>query len=457
MKLSDLNKYLLKSQKGSALLTVIILLALLFIFFQFFLLYGIFKNKALIEAKNERQCLYNAESAINLISKKAIDSGRYPDSMSVVELPWGDKAKVRFKLFGSLWDVTAESDKVGKGVSFNGLYGQQFPREYNFCVYNANTLTPLFITGNTTITGPIMTNTKGLEFRNLSGNKFTGQVTGKIESKENIELPKFNLDLVKKSLELYNTYLSIPPLPFAYYQTGKPLNRSYKSFSSRESAELSAKQNNITFPITFVSQQNLIIGKGYKLPEKSIFIAKDTLRIKDNVTGQNCVFSADYIEISDSVECSGQFFAKKGLFVSGKPTLSAPTLLFLKGYEETRARKGFITIRGSAQIFGSVVNSTWETLYREDLTRVIIDKNIIIKGFVYSANYLDCTGNIQGTVMTKYFWFYDNPSDYINWLRGGKYSPLIKMDEFKTSFLFENTYSYQKISTLQVRKYHVKK
>lgn len=110
-----------------------------------------------------------------------------------------------------------------------------------------------------------------------------------------------------------------------------------------------------------------------------------------------------------------QFFSSDSIFIKGAQ-FDYPSIICLSVDDTVAANQNkAITIENSV-VNGSVILMTNTSGLSSNRTKIKVDSESKVQGLVYSENNLELNGEIFGTVFTYNFWYYKEPTEYINWL-----------------------------------------
>jgi hypothetical protein len=153
----------------------------------------------------------------------------------------------------------------------------------------------------------------------------------------------------------------------------------------------------LDFPINIYSDSSVVIGGGSSL--------------------KNCIVSSrGSIEINKGCYFEGcQFFSLKNIEVI-QSKLEYPSILaiYVNTYKSS-SYKDVIEL-DSSTVNGSLLLVCAQTGLSQNKSKIEIDDSSRVQGLVYSENYVNISGKISGIIYTNAFWFYKDPSEYINWI-----------------------------------------
>lgn len=131
-----------------------------------------------------------------------------------------------------------------------------------------------------------------------------------------------------------------------------------------------------------------------------------------------------------------QIFSTDSIYIEDSQ-FSYPSVICLSiDDSENDKRDNSIVIENST-INGVVLLMTKTAGLSSNRTKIRINKDSKVQGLVYSENNLELIGEVIGTVFTYNFWFYKEPSEYINWLINTK----VNREELDKWFLLPAAFS----------------
>lgn len=194
----------------------------------------------------------------------------------------------------------------------------------------------------------------------------------------------------------------------------------------------------------------------FKVPGKTIFTENTVLKkpieiysdslivISKNCTLENILlFSTGAIIIEEGCSFKNvQLFSTDSIHIEGAQ-FNYPSIICLNVNDSVVSKQNnMINIKNSV-INGSILLMTKTAGLSNNRTKIKVDKESKVQGLVYSENNIELLGKVLGTVFAYNFWYYKEPTEYINWLINVKVDRT-KLDKwFLLPTVFSNQGKYQ--------------
>ncbi|MCD4818144.1 MAG: hypothetical protein K8S23_05595 [Candidatus Cloacimonetes bacterium] len=442
---------IMKNEKGSSLLFVLILIIIITIFFSIFFMIFTLQFKTVKKNIFQTQALYNAESAIYCIIDSLRENPKLELEKFEYKLPWDETSIINVKKYGYYYKVVSQGIKKNYTHTLQVLLAEAPDSLANYALVNTNNELPLTFTGNIEIDGNVLLGKSGYQIKTFKGSKFTGAISGEIFEKDDINNSVYDLQIPNTIEELARKLKNLPD-EFLYfdnidYFSNSKLEQSMIYYSDNDIMLTSKYSNILKEGVTIISKKRIILSDSLSTKASCNFIAKENIILKDEISLKNCIFySNKYIEIQDSVNCAGQFFAKSKITVSNNADLNFPSLLIVFGEEIKGIRSGEIVIQDSVSFSGTIFYPATTSLGVIDNGLITIDKNAKISGMIYSSNRISFNGILKGSLISNNQYFYEAPVHYINWLRSGNITA-------RTNDIFFRPSNFQKRQQLNIISY----
>lgn len=172
--------------------------------------------------------------------------------------------------------------------------------------------------------------------------------------------------------------------------------------------------------------EKTMINSLLSLYSDSLIVIKKNCKI-DNVM----LYSNGPIIIEEgSVFKNVQLFSKDSIHIKNSQ-FNYPSIICLSIDDTILAKQDNAIIIENSVINGSILLMTNTSGLSSNRTKIKIDSDSKVQGLVYSENNLELLGEVLGTVFTYNFWYYKEPTEYINWLINFK----VDRDELDEWFL----------------------
>lgn len=158
-----------------------------------------------------------------------------------------------------------------------------------------------------------------------------------------------------------------------------------------------AENTKIKRPLELYADSLIVINKNCII-ENVILYSNGPIIIEEGSTFKNVqIFSTDSIDIKGS-----QF--------------NYPSIICLSIDDTISSNQNKAIIIENSIVNGSVLLMTNTSGLSSNRTKIKIDSDSKVQGLVYSENNLELYGEVLGTAFTYNFWYFKEPTEYINWL-----------------------------------------
>ncbi|MFZ1288474.1 MAG: hypothetical protein WAR79_00165 [Melioribacteraceae bacterium] len=309
------------------------------------------------------------------------------------------------------------------------------------------------VVGNTKINGNMLLTSDKIKIGRISGKSSASKDfhNGKINIQENINPKLFNQELLLQQFsKTVSENISYKFIDGNLDLNGNALSELIYTPNINVGGNLTLsgtiKQNKkISLNISVVGE---VVITSLTNSNIDLTIRTDSsITIESNSQLQNIILSAEKkIIIQDESEFKNiQLFSKKGIETNGSQ-FNYPTIIAL--YSDLNEESN---LNNKIKINSSIVNGT--ILLINSVTGLSNNKNIIeiddasiVHGLVYCENNSTITGNIYGIIYTYSFWYYKEPTEYINWLVD------VKIDRERLDKDFLLPIGFEKINDFRILK-----
>ena len=129
------------------------------------------------------------------------------------------------------------------------------------------------------------------------------------------------------------------------------------------------------------------------------------------------LFSQDSIKVEPNARFSAQLFAPS-IDIAPSTVLLYPSVLVSFPTKTREKNERQVQLAGGSRIEGTVAMLSGSA--NEYNSRIIIQTGAKVVGTVISENSLTLDGSVDGSVVTKNFYFYEDPTTYLGWIRTGQ-------------------------------------
>lgn len=187
------------------------------------------------------------------------------------------------------------------------------------------------------------------------------------------------------------------------------------------------ENTSVKYPALLYSDSLIIIESNCNL-QNSIVYSKGPIIIHEGSTFKNV-----------------QIFSQDSIYIDGAH-FDYPSIICLSVDDTIAEKKNKAIILENSIVNGSILLMTNTSGLSSNRTKIRIDKKSKVQGLIYSENNVELYGEIFGTIFTFNFWYYKEPTEYINWLINVK----VDRDEVDKWFLLPAV--FQEICEYQILK-----
>jgi len=278
------------------------------------------------------------------------------------------------------------------------------------------------VSGETTIVGNILGTSDKIKRGRISGKPTASNnyIVGNLIKKEDITIKFFNENFVNALFENNNLFdnsnyldsdFELNQLTLKQLSHDK-INIINGDFVLSGIIEKHGSQNQISL----VVMGETIIKEG-TISELDLNIMCDSLTIEENVKIENII-----IAVNTGIEINGnsylkniQLFSKKSILINNCILEYPSTIVLYSKTEEVSNLNNSIEINSSI-VNGSIILVNSNVGLSNNKNIITIDNSSKIQGLIYSENNVNISGQVSGVIYTNNFWYYKEPTEYINWL-----------------------------------------
>ena len=286
--------------------------------------------------------------------------------------------KTHWGLFDKIWSKGTIKNFEHSRIA---LLGGRIDSINRLALYLEDNNAPLVVAGKTKIIGNVVVPSQGVKPGNIVGNYYQGNqlIYGKVSK---VASQKPSLTPEKR--------IYIEELLF---NSSIPLQEAVISLGNTISNHTFSKSPQWIFNSGVVTLANQSITN-------NIIVKSDSLiRVSAFAKAKNIILIAPHIIIEKNATVSLQAFASKSMTIEENARLSYPSaLIFMEGNQNLNVTEntGIVMEEGSV-VEGSVVHlsANDETIRKPKL---VINEGALIKGEVYSDEWIELFGTVEGTV-----------------------------------------------------------
>ena len=139
----------------------------------------------------------------------------------------------------------------------------------------------------------------------------------------------------------------------------------------------------------------------------------------------------------DSYFNNVQMFSRDSIYINNCQ-FDYPSVICLSIDDTKEEKRDNAVVIEKSVVNGSIIMMTKSSGLSSNRTKITIDKSSKIQGLIYSENNLELLGEVTGTVITYNFWYYKEPTEYLNWLINTKVNRQELDGWFLLPTVFEN-------------------
>lgn len=413
------------NESGYALATVLIILSLLMVVVGVIMVLSLTQSRFIQRDIHDGKARYFAEAGLYTFLS---DSTYYADTTNTsfdVILPDSVRVTIHRQPYGAYWLLTSMASSSNQEKTLRALVGAEADSLYDRAIVMGDVFSGLIVTGTTTVRGDIVSGSDGLQRRSFRGDPFSGTVDGANIRADSSWFPQFDSRDIAWQLRLTTQLIDSPPENATILRGGSFDARSYSqpdsatTYVSAEDLTVSSLQAmQLTDHTTFIVDGALTIEGALDLGEYSRFFIRDSIVINGDITGRHSLFITNgSIQVRGNSHLSTQLISRESITVSEGSYLTYPSVVYLQPRVDSGAKQGFINLNGSSRIDGIVILPDVTQTITNDESLLTIEENAFVRGGVYNTSRTELLGTVQGTVLTHQFYFYQSPTNYINWLR----------------------------------------
>ncbi|MFH2037170.1 MAG: hypothetical protein ABIJ45_12265 [Candidatus Zixiibacteriota bacterium] len=454
---------MLTNEKGSALITVLVVLFILITAFFTIYTFAINRIGVIREDIHTLKAGYLASAGINrfqyMVNSDSLNWQKVLDLEISEQISEKESFKVSVDLYGCYLLVKSTGQSAKVEIKKKAILGIMPDNVYNSAIINHSQDYPLTLSGRTKIIGNAFLGPHKIIGGSFEGRGFQGTelVDGRIVNSAQNPKPKIDTTLFEEYLNRISDRISTDnKYYFGSVVLGQfdSLPKNYSSFKIENSLEINSldlQPQNSEIVVTtggniIISGDSRINGLVQLISDKSIIVENDS-NLKNVI-----LFANDSIIIKDNSIVSGQLLSKGKISITDSAKILNPSLIY--SYNDNESDSALICYWGKSYSEAVSVSYDSKSNFIADKNNIFIDTNVTVAGLVYSHYISDIRGSINGITESDSYRFIKPPTVYINWLID------INVDRSKLSFIpilpisfpYENGYAILDIVEQDPRK-----
>ncbi len=412
MKIESEDGYALPSVMLISLLVITMLLSILSVIY--------FTNRGTSRLVEQQKLKLSCYSVVQMA---LVDSNLlYSDSSMIVYDNFN--VLLRTRQYGFWREITATSVGINDSVKLKSLIGIKGTEDgyFNNAIVISRPNLRATVVGNTEITGDILGTSDQIIMGNIFGeppikkdyHKGQKKIDASIKSQlipdslfENISKSFSN----SNSIFVENRYSEVNLNNIDQFSSG--ITHNYKS-DFEISGTIKSKRKD---EVRLKTEKSLRILENTLVKLPLVIYSDSMIVFEENCQIENMIiYSNGPIIINrGSTFRNVQFFSSDSIYIEGSQ-FNYPSIICLSTDDTISKNQNKAIIIESSIINGSVLLMTNTSGLNSNRTKIQIDSDSKVQGLVYSENNLELFGEIFGTIFTYNFWYYKEPTEYINWL-----------------------------------------
>lgn len=414
-----MKKKFIISEDGFTLSSILMLILLATTLLFGFITLLTFYNSYNIKLTNKKTLDLACFSALQILLN---NENELEEKVTVVKID-----SVTVKLVKSANGVFTEIESTAIGFNDSSkikyLIANKIEPPFNNAVVISKDRLRAAVAGKTSITGNMLLTTDKVKIGRITGVSSASKdyLDGELKINENIETKLLDERIL----------LSI----FKYFEINENANYISNNFDLNATTitKLSSNRINVIEGDLYIrgnirnnkkSEKCFISVKGQTTIEENSIVNKDmqitsdsSIIVEENVNlGDIILATENKIEVGENTYGKNvQLFAKKGVSISGS-LFEYPTVIGL--YTDSDEESNF---KNKLEISSSIINGSILLVCStvglpKNKSIITIDDQSKVHGLIYSENNADISGYVNGIIYTYSFWYYKEPTEYINWL-----------------------------------------
>lgn len=382
--------------KGNTLIYVLLFVLLISIVISSLVYAAYFNQKQILPYQISNRLVDNAISGINLLQVSEVETNTnkdlYGDGKEIVNLQYKNWGLFQIGI------ATARSQLLHRRKI--ALFGYTLPPSLD-ALYLCDNSKELSLAGKTLIRGNSSIPNAEVKRAYINNDAFAGS--------------KLIHGEVKKSAKV------LPPIQFTPFE--KPISFSNTRLEEKLITSFADTTSIIHTPSVLMINQEL---RG-----NIVLSSREKIIITRNSKLEDVIITAPEVLVEDGFQGNIQIFATDKIQIGKDCFLRYPSAIVLKG-ENTQ--KALLEIKAGTELHGCIITST--NNHKRNNIEVLIEKEVMIRGFIHNAGIIDFKGKIQGSLYTQALQLKTRTALYDNHLINATIDAISLEDNFAVPYLF---------------------
>jgi len=429
----------LKQNKGSALIAVLVVLFILLS--MFFAIFGLAISRAGILQKeiNTTRAFYLADAGINrflyVINRDSLNWQEVLDINLSKQISEKEEFSVSPSLSGGYILVTSTGNIGNLQVTKKALIGLMPDRDLNAAIINSAENYPLTLAGRTNIIGDVIVGPGSITRGSIEGEAYQNKelVNGRIIQRAAVLKPKIDNKPIEDYLDDITNKTAFPDR----YVIGSSVMTEFEKLDLEKpytiKIENNLEINSLTLKIknekiSIAASGNIRIIGNSKLDGLIELIAGKSIYIenKSNLNGLILV-AKDSIILKNRSVFSGQALSTNKIRIKDSAFINYPSLLYVFGRDDNESKTIEFGPNSYSRAVAVLKSENKDHSYQSQ--KILVDTNSYVSGYLFSDTYMDIRGVLFGTSKAESYFYFKEPTIYINWLRN------VTINRFRLDFI----------------------
>lgn len=455
-----LSNHLIKvifQEQGSALATVLIISVIVSLFIGLVLSGVVIQNRFIQRDINSMKALYAAEEAVYVFLNAGSSGAKTPDTSLTVFLSDGSSAEVFAQSFGGYLDVMSSALVKNQYRTVRMLIGERADSIFNYAVALGDTNSALSVSGNTSITGDIITGGEGLREITFKGVPFTGEIRGDREVYSQTKIfPDYDSESLVVQLNHYDSFFGNELVQnYTSNYSGMPSHNFSSSDTVFFDGSISwTSKSEVGFPmgLTIFVNGNMTLNGAYQFRPFTKVIVRDTILVGGNVSASDVLFYAGKsVQIGGAFSGSAQTLSRGNIVIRDNAYLRYPSFIFSSNEFVFEEGREVIHIANNSKIDGTILFPFQANDFSGNQPSIKLDEHALIRGAIYNRGKTEIKGKVFGSVLTYQFSFHESPTTYINRLYNNSIDVLQRPENYVLPIGFVDSTKYEILNWFEIR------
>lgn len=434
-------------EEGSALVTVLFIAVIfslsLLILLSLLQQHSIFLHRkaSFLTAKYQAEGgLFKALDYLN-----GLPQSEYPfrSDTLMIQLSGEDSATSTYRIWGGYLSLTSSAEKRNTRYDFSTLAGRDNASWHQYALLLNPENFSLTVTGDTHLQGDVITGSAGVRKAAFRGRPYSGSrpVYGKILKTRQDLRPIPDRHYLDRLYEYFRSQFSgkeIPALETVIENNSLQVNLSESGEAGIYFATaqlLQMRPWKIRGPGTIILTEPLSLDLPIQFSQQVALLSRESILLNNAVELRKAlVYSPKEIVLENMQHFSGQLFSETAIILDNSQTseLSLVTVYAKNG-------NAYLRVRNHSRVDGGLffLHQDSSLTSAHSNGKIHIESTAHVDGLVYSDHLLTLEGSVAGTVITDRFHFYYSPTDYFNWINGGKIIHSERKEDFPMPLFFK--------------------